>query len=270
MYNVKITEYLFDKEVVFYQKPIHKYEKDLSTAVIEKDGMSYEIDKKDLFLYEDRKTKEEKERNDFNNMLHSLIVSRNRTKQKIYNYARSNKWEWFFTFTFDPKKVDSMDYDEITVVMSDWLNYMLHYNKTKRLKYLIVPEKHKSGAWHFHGVFSGIDYDSWKLMFSGKYKNGEPIYNVDSFPYGFTTATAVHNTQAVSHYICKYITKDLFDSLKNKKRYWVSRSCLSGKTMTLFLTKEEFEILIDSFGDPDFQKSVATPYNDIIYMQFDN
>lgn len=271
MYNVKVTEYLHDKEVVFYHKPIYKHEKDLSSAIIENNGTLYEIDKKDLFLYEDRNTKEEKERNAEKDMLHSLIVSRNRTKQKIYNYARSNKWEWFLTFTFNPQKVDSMDYDEVTVIMSDWLNYMFHYNKTDRLKYLIVPEKHKSGAWHFHGVFSGIDYQTWKLMFSGKYKDGEPIYNVQSFPYGFTTATAVNNTRAVAHYICKYITKDLFDSLRNKKRYWVSRSCSSGKTTTLFLTKDELYILIDSLGgDPDYQKSVATPYNDILYMQFNN
>lgn len=267
MYNVKVNRYLSDIEVVVYKKPICKKEKEIETCIVEKDGFGYEVDKKELFLYEDRNKSltEIFESSAF----HSLMVSHNRTKQKIYNYARANKWEWFFTFTFSPDKVDRFDYDEVTVLMSDWLNYMFHHNKANQLRYLIVPEKHKSGAWHFHGVFSGLDYDTWKLIFSGKYHYGEPIYNVASFPYGFTTSTAIHSSQAVSHYICKYVTKDLLDSIKNKKRYWVTKNCSCGETELLFCTKEEIQMIIDSFGEPDYRKAVETPYNDIIYYQFD-
>lgn len=267
MYNVKITNYLHDMEVVIYEKPITTRERESKTCVIERGDFSYEIDREDLYLSEDRKknlfasTAEE-------NILHSLFVSHNRTKQKIYNYARSNKWEWFFTFTFNQTLVDSFDYDEVVVFMSDWLNYMYHHNKKSALKYLIVPEQHKSGAWHFHGIFSGLDYDLWKLTFSGKYVKNEPIYNVLSFGYGFTTATMVTNTKAVSHYICKYITKDIFDTIKNRKRYWVTKNCDCGKTETFLFTNEELEMLFASFGDADFQKSVSTPYNDMRYFQY--
>ena len=52
------------------------------------------------------RTKESKE--------HSEQSSLSRTKQKIYNYAFSNDWSngLFFTITFDPKQVDSFDYDK--------------------------------------------------------------------------------------------------------------------------------------------------------------
>lgn len=38
---------------------------------------------------------------------HSQRVSMNRTIQKIYEIARSNRWEYFITLTFDPQKHNS-------------------------------------------------------------------------------------------------------------------------------------------------------------------
>ena len=36
-------------------------------------------------------------------------VSIKRTKKKVYDYAKSNEWEWFVTFTFSPDKVNRYD-----------------------------------------------------------------------------------------------------------------------------------------------------------------
>ena len=48
----------------------------------------------------------------------SARTSLSRTKQKVYQYARSNSWDWFVTFTFSDKKVNRYDYDECTKVLS--------------------------------------------------------------------------------------------------------------------------------------------------------
>ena len=95
-------------------------------------------------------------------------------------------------------------------------NFQQRYSPN--MKYLIVPELHKDGIhYHFHGLLS--DVENMKFIFSGHYSNSKPIYNIESWKYGFTTATRVDDTQKVSSYITKYITKASEQYLKNKKRY---------------------------------------------------
>lgn len=262
MYNVKVSEYLESTEVVYYANVITGHSKEKDSFLVERDDELIE-----LYSYMAFGTKPPKEQKQ-ENPLHSFYVSYNRTKNKIYNYARDNTWEWFLTFTFDPKQVDSFNYDEVVKVMSDFLRDIGNNTKIKT-KYLIVPEKHKSGRYHLHGVFSNMDMSLWKMQFSGHTtKGGLPIYNIGGFPYGFTTATQVQSSTRVSHYISKYITKDMFGGIKNKKRYWSTRNLNSGTHTTLMLTKAELETLLNSFGEIQNMKTVDTPYNQIKYFQF--
>ena len=265
MYNVKVSEYLESTEVVLYDIPIHGREKEKDGFIIERDDRELEIYSYLAFNSVKSLTEEEKQ----DNALHSYFVSFNRTKNKIYNYARANKWEWFLTITFNPAYVDSYDYDNVCGFMKWWLNSMNHINKSGKLTYLIVPEKHKSGRYHLHGVFSNMDMSVWKFKFSGHFtKGGIPIFNIGAFPYGFTTATQVQSTTRVSHYISKYITKSMFDSIKNKKRYWVTRNASDGIHNTFVMSPSEIEILLNSFGECQHVKSVQTPYNAMKYYQF--
>lgn len=262
MYNVKVSEYLESTEVVYYDIPITGHEKEKDTILIERNDELYEVYSFIAFDVKEKKPKQDV------NPYRSFYVSFNRTKNKIYNYARDNKWDWFITFTFDPQKIDSFNYDEVVSCMSAFFLFLKHNSKTNT-KYLVVPEKHKSGRYHLHGVFSDIDMSLWKFKFSGHYtENGMPIFNIDGFPFGFTTATYVESTTRVAHYIAKYITKDMFDSIKNKKRYWSTRNIGSGIHTTLFLLKEELETLLNSIGDVQTYKTVDTPYNHITYYQF--
>ncbi|MDD3253873.1 MAG: hypothetical protein PHV18_15120 [Lachnospiraceae bacterium] len=269
MYNVKVSEYLDSVEVSLYETPIHGHKKESDGIVIERNDESLEIYRFMAFQCDNKKESDAEE-----NALHSYFVSFNRTKNKIYNYARANKWDWFLTFTFNPELVDSYNYDEVVFYMSDFLLTMTSFSRcghgrNRMLKYLIVPEKHKSGRYHLHGVFSGIDLSLWKMTFSEHFtKGGLPIFNVGCFPYGFTTATQVQNTTRCAHYISKYITKDMFDSIKNRKRYWVTHNCSDGEHNSFYMSPSEIKILLDSFGECQYMKSVQTPYNSIKYFQF--
>lgn len=158
-------------------------------------------------------------------------VSRARTIQNIYNYARANKWEWFVTLTFNPKQVNRFDYAECQQKLSRWLeNLRRDYPD---MKYLMVPELHLGSssevngagehAWHFHGLMTGID---GCMDYSGHFtKAGEPIYNIGRYQYGWSTATEVVEQEAVCKYVTKYITKDVCEVTKGRKRYWASRNC---------------------------------------------
>ena len=162
-------------------------------------------------------------------------VSIKRTKKKVYDYAKSNEWEWFVTFTFSPDKVNRYDYDECTKYLSKWLNNLRCKYKSTALSYLVVPEQHKDGAYHFHGLFSGMN--EHQIVWTGKYvikrvrglrskfvRTKEKIYKIGSYKLGWMTATRVREMEKVTSYITKYITKDMLNDLHGRKRYWCSRN----------------------------------------------
>lgn len=152
----------------------------------------------------------------------SISNSLKRTKSNIYDIARSNDWELFVTITFNPEKVDSFDYSLVGKKLNNWLTRMK--KASPDMKYIIVPEQHKSKRWHFHGLFSNCS-DAFKLVDSGHLDaGGKVIYNIGAFKAGFTTATYVTDAKKCANYILKYITKDLVEVSKNKKRYWASRN----------------------------------------------
>lgn len=151
----------------------------------------------------------------------SIKVSMNRTINKVYSYARSNVWDWFVTLTFNPEKVDSFSYEECVKRLQNWL--IVQRRLCPDMKYIIVPEQHKSGRFHFHGLFA--DCDGLEFADSGLTdKKGNPIYNIGRYRLGFSTATKVVDNERVTKYISKYITKELCSVSFGKKRYWCSRN----------------------------------------------
>lgn len=151
------------------------------------------------------------------------VSSLSRTKALVRDLVLCNDFELFCTFTFDPEKVDSFKLNRCWTKMSIWLHHQRNNSREqgKEFKYLIIPEKHKSGRWHFHALISG--YTS-TLKDSGlKTQTLRPIYNITSFRSGFTTAVEIDSKDGVSNYVTKYITKDFITSF-NQRRFFCSRN----------------------------------------------
>lgn len=204
-------------------------------------------------LYKEPKTRTEQD------IEHSRNVSMNRTVQKIYEIARSNRWEYFITLTFDPQKHNSKNYDYITGIMHDWLKD-LKKNYAPDLIYLIVPELHLDGQkYHFHGLFANCG--NIPFVDSGHYINGELIYNIGAYKFGWSDATKVKDTFRVSSYITKYITKDLCSVTMGKKRYWCSKNCNRPVIQSYHMTQEEIDqIFEDCQNNIVFAKTEQLPF----------
>ena len=172
-----------------------------------------------------------------------------KTKSKLRDYARNNHFDKFWTLTFDPKKFGSSDnlrFEE----MQKFLKRMTR--KYGKFNYLAVPERHKSGAIHWHMMTGYFEPD---MIDSGhKYKH-VPIYNCPEWEYGFTNVQNVRSKKRIANYVSKYITKDLMDSpaRRNKKKYWASRSLELPKT---FGIKELLNLNIE----PDFESDICKIY----------
>ena len=200
-------------------------------------------------------------------------VSIKRTKKKVYDYAKSNEWEWFVTFTFSPDKVNRYDYDECTKYLSKWFNNLKR--SSPALSYLVVPEQHKDGAYHFHGLFSGMN--EHQIEWTGKYvikrvrglrskfvRTKEKIYKIGSYKLGWMTATRVREMEKVTSYITKYITKDMLDGLHGRKRYWCSRNLVLPLEEVFILDATDRFILSQELDDSSrFRKVSEFCYGDM-------
>lgn len=163
----------------------------------------------------------------------SIRCSLSRTRNKIYRIAMSYPdWKYFVTFTFDPGKVDRYDYDDVVHKFGIWLK---KFASAHDLVYIVIPEKHADGAYHFHGLFSG----NLPVEFAGNFKKTGETYHVAGYNLGFTTALPVKSVERVSKYITSYITKDLVAVSKYRKRYWYSRSKIEVKEPYRFMANPD-------------------------------
>lgn len=247
-YNVKITRYHSSIEYTFYDKPIKRGKK-----------------KEEIKEVEEEKKEEEKEKD----KLHSEYESIRRTKNMLANIVRANDWHLFLTMTFAPDKVDRFDLNECKKKLTHYFNNMKK-RKDSSIYYVAVPEQHKNRAWHFHILVGADDKESlFKTMELELFKND--IYNVNSWKWGFTTATVVSDTRRVSTYIMKYINKDLC-TIEGAKRYYASKNCKRGQDEYMWADDLHLaEIKVSLIEQASYFKSVSVPQiaQEITYINVD-
>lgn len=249
VYNTKVKEYFNSIEISHYSQNIVR----LSSAEKERRKQN----RLDNLQFNDFVKPYEPDK-EVKKTQHSKDTSINRTINKIYEIARSEDWEYFITFTFNPNKVDRQNYDDVTTKLKNCM-YYLKSNFAPDLKYLLVPELHKDKkSFHFHGVLSNVgDLD---FINSGiKINDTDYIYNLEQYYLGFSNCTKVKDTKKISHYICKYITKDLCSVTQGKKRYWASRNLNKPIETFLNIPEEKKQTLSQSFGEVNYAKTIFVP-----------
>ena len=173
-------------------------------------------------------------------------ASISRTKNRIFELAMCNEFTMFCTLTQDEKKVRNR-YD-LETFRKDFAHFVRNQNRSRELpiKYLLIPEQHKDGAWHIHGFFSGLeegtDLTAFTLADRLPYrlrkmiKNGETVYNWPKYAkkYGFFTATAIKDKIAASSYITKYVTKDVAkQALESGRHLFFASQGLKGREVVV-------------------------------------
>lgn len=131
-----------------------------------------------------------------------LLRSMRRARSKLRRLALANGFDYFVTLTLDPEKIDRYDGAAVTKALGRWCDNMV---RRHGLRYILVPEQHKDGAFHFHGFMAG---DGLKVIDSGIEWDGRPVFNLPQWTLGFTTAQTLYGDYAAAvGYCCKYIGK---------------------------------------------------------------
>lgn len=143
-----------------------------------------------------------------------------RAKRHIREYAMCNEWQYFVTLTLADGKICRHSLPAFYRAFGVWVG---NYNKrySTRLNYLIIPEQHKDGAYHAHGLFSGIAPES---VSCNEYGYLDLPYYRNRF--GFINLAPIRDSVRVANYITKYVTKSVTTSTeleKGRKAYLHSR-----------------------------------------------
>lgn len=179
--------------------------------------------------------------------LSRLKESISRTRRLIFEKACCNDWQHFITITISPEKgIDKFDRSEVVKSFCKWIK---DRNRTDLkgkppIKYLIIPEPHKSGEWHLHGLFMNIPSDELVINEYG-YLDWLPVRKAFGFvsfgskpDYSINfSAGTIKNLQATARYVTKYITKDLFNISNNLDSGVKSYYCSKGLNKSSELTK---------------------------------
>ena len=151
--------------------------------------------------------------------------SKRRARAAVTDLARCNDFAYFVTLTLDAARVDRYDIAASLRPMRVLLD-----NAVRRhgLRYILVPEHHKDGAIHFHGL---INSGAWELVDSGTLRlpdrkqprkprsqkerarllddGAQIVYNIPDWKMGFSTAIELYGDRnAAIAYVCKYIGKE--------------------------------------------------------------
>jgi hypothetical protein len=167
--------------------------------------------REDFFLpsgYEEKNSGENnltkvKQNGSTKNSEESLRRSHSRAKRSVREIAACSSFTHFITLTIDKEKLNRYDYG---IVIKKVNNLFSNLVARKNFTYVIIPEFHKDGAIHFHGLCKG----NLKFIESGhKTKDNKKIYNMQEWKFGFSACIQISGDyEKICNYITKYITKD--------------------------------------------------------------
>jgi len=141
-----------------------------------------------------------------------------RAKDRLYklveaNIGRHGKYQpIFFTLT---SRDQCTEYKQSNRKIKEHIRRLNRYTNSK-IKYLAVPELHKSGAIHYHGVFFNLPFID--IQYYHNYLWG----------YGHVDLQVSRDIKSMGAYMAKYLTKDFqVNTPLHTKTYFTSRGLLS-------------------------------------------
>lgn len=148
-----------------------------------------------------------------------LDESVSRSRRLLTDLILCNRFSYFCTFTFDGERVgDRRDYQALkSRLLKFFNNYRQRVDPTFR--YVAVPERHKDGSIHFHGVVSGfplgelVQPPTIPKRVDGVLKRVPNTPGYLDWPrysskFGFFSCSRIRDTYRCALYCCKYLTKD--------------------------------------------------------------
>lgn len=180
-------------------------------------------------------------------------ISLSRTRRNVREIALCNDFEFFSTIT-----VNSVNCDRFSLTACQTLlkSKIKRIKRTKKdFKYIFITEKHKNGAFHFHGLMT----DTGDLYIND---NGYlSSYTFDEV--GYNSHSIIKDYNKCCNYITKYITKECVKNDTNQI-YISSRGLKKAEKQDI----KTFDITdLPNFYENDYLAKVSYSFNDLTLDQ---
>lgn len=183
--------------------------------------------------------------------------SLSRTRSAIWELAICNPWDYFVTLTLDPERRDRYDLNLIAKQLGKFINNY-NFRTDAAVKYLLIPEHHRDGAIHFHGLLSGLPpshlaafklSDKIPARMKSMLREGRQLYDWPAYAksFGFTSLETIRSPERCAAYMTKYITKELGKAsvALNHHLYYCSKGLKRAEVLYR-------GAMVRSFESPDF------------------
>ena len=192
---------------------------------------------------------------------HSIETSVSRTRQEIYKLIQNNDFDYMVTLTVSPDVCDRYNDDEVYKQFKSKI-YNFINRKDKAFKYILIPERHKDGALHFHMLCSRSP--TFHLLdVKEKDRSGRKMYTAGLFErLGRCRITEIDNQDSAKKYITKYVTKSSLEVGTSKKRYWASRNLEKPIERKFMLSPDDKKSVLEQVvktNTVQFSKTVSIP-----------
>ncbi len=147
-----------------------------------------------------------------------LAAALSRAKSVIYQLAMCNDWKFFFSGTLDETKMNRYDLFVFRSRFSQFVRDQRKQSGYEDLRYVLVPEKHKNGAWHMHGLISGLPEEALSYFVPGVHpislvEGGYRNWDAYAQKFGYCSLGQIKDQDAVSAYLVKYLSKEMQNSV---------------------------------------------------------
>ncbi|MEG1476013.1 MAG: hypothetical protein RSC10_09740 [Longicatena sp.] len=208
------------------------------------------------------------QKNDDHKRNKKILYNIAKTRNKIYDIARSNDFNYFITLTYSSDKCDRYSFSECSKKVRKFMNHFKEEHKIDcpNFKYLLVHEQHKDGAYHYHGLIYLEDTNS--LSKAKRQPKGlkQTVYNWSRWKNGFSTVTHIKNVEATRKYILKYISKNIDDDYqKGQRHFYYSHNCLK-PVVESFISDEQILVLYTQIYDTERSTGYESTVSDIDEM----
>lgn len=204
-----------------------------------------------------------------------------RSRSVVHQLVLCNDWQYFFTGTLNAEWYDRFKLFNFRNDLSQFFRDLRKQSGYENLAYLLLPEKHEDGAWHFHGFLSGIPDSALTHFVPGVH----PRYLIDkgylnwgayAKKFGFCSLGPIRCLEAVANYILKYITKEVQTSVVEigGHTYFCSvglrRALNYGSIFTSFLSLDALLTHHWDFCSTGFVRGVSWDFWNGFLLDFDD
>lgn len=204
-------------------------------------------------------------------LINSIERSSLRSKKNFYNYALSNVWEYFSTFTFAEAET-RLNKD---LLVSAWSSFIrtLRY-KNPEIKALGTYErfKNRESGFHMHCLLSNCDlrliparhFDTKEFLYT-EFNN--QIFNSFDWGLGHNTVVTISpdsNQAQVVNYMSKYMSKEC-PAPYGCHRYLYTRNLDSGFNYLGFKSANDILDIINALGLTVPEHKIGKGNGDVVY-----